>query len=104
MHHHPQELFNLFQDHIGLTRHKFGKVLNQSFNTKQHYGWSRHVRSSDDIGATATEIEPATEEKLMDFFRPDLLDMMSLAEAGEIAPLPKAWMTKWNLTEGEVWT
>eukprot|EP00450_Noctiluca_scintillans_P023729 CAMPEP_0194519402 /NCGR_PEP_ID=MMETSP0253-20130528/53052_1 /TAXON_ID=2966 /ORGANISM="Noctiluca scintillans" /LENGTH=367 /DNA_ID=CAMNT_0039363535 /DNA_START=57 /DNA_END=1157 /DNA_ORIENTATION=- len=104
LHEDPQKVVNLIQYHLGLKSHAFGDVLHEAFNTREKYGWGFHKKNREATGTTADdEIHAETGQRLLDFFRPDLLDMLSLAEAREIAPLPKAWMKKWALTRGKVW-
>jgi len=88
--HNPQAELQKIETHLGL-RHIQYRDLNQEYNHQGDYGWTQSMVHVPHI------VSKPSEDKLVAFYRPGLLNLKRMADAGTIPPLPPSWMLKFSL-------
>jgi len=85
----PQAVFAAIHAHLGLRNYTYEPaVLHAHYNTKKKYGWGEEALLQSDESIM---------QRLYEFYRPQMVELKLMADAGLISELPAAWVARWHL-------
>jgi len=86
----PQAEMRKIETHLGLKAWKY-TGLDQEYNHQGDYGWGQS------LVRVPHKISKASQDKLAAFYRPSLMSLKQMADAGTIPQMPRIWMTRFRL-------
>lgn len=88
----PQSVATAIHMHLGIEDILYDdRLLQKKYNAEGNYGWSKSALQTIQLGNTTSL------QKLYQFYRPQMAELKSMADAGQIAPLPTSWIVRWSL-------
>mmetsp|Transcript_100825 Transcript_100825/g.280863 ORF Transcript_100825/g.280863 Transcript_100825/m.280863 type:complete len:191 (+) Transcript_100825:1-573(+) len=86
----PEAVLGNIHSHLGIRSYAYDpSLLHAHYNTQSGYGWGKlQALLQNNVSAM---------EKLYMFYRPQMVELKAMADAGLVGALPAAWVARWRL-------